>query len=85
LIFDLLERASWRVDLVLEGGLVLDFLILIFSFETDSIRREDIIHGFFPYMVLPWLGAYFLCLFSLFFSLDICFMKRLNKEKQEDN
>jgi len=81
LIFDLVERYFWGEGLELGGGLGLEVWFLFFSFETDFVRRKEIIYGF-----SPWTGfslAYSLLLVSIIFivfSLDNCLMKRSSKE-----
>lgn len=66
---------------MLGEGLGIVVWVLFFSFEADSIRREEIVSGLSP--CKGFLLARSLILVSIvfiFFSLDNCLMKRYNKE-----
>lgn len=66
---------------MLGGGLGLGFWVLVFSFEADSIRREEILSGFSPWrgFVLAWSRTLVSIVFTIF-ALDHCLMKTSNKE-----
>ena len=84
-IFYLIGRDSCRDAFMCGGGLGLEFWLMVFSFEADSIRREDIIYGFSPWrgFALTWC-VYLMSAVFISFALDNCLMKIYNKETQED-